>query len=638
MGIKDIKKFIYNYKKYSNFQFYKINHGFWERCEKVLKLKDKSDSALVKLEKKFGPKGFFVTGFYNEILLMLSNAAKTCDKNFFIGLELSGWPDDNRWTGTPKNPINTKKIRNRFKHKFDQKNISDGLLLKKSCIDGSIINLFDIISADKKIIIGPWYVKSLCKLKQFKDSIFIEVPYRDAIVQRQDLLKLIRSKINKDEQTTVLTQCGGSLSFYLGVNLTNDFEKLRWIDFGQALSINSIDDLNLKHWSVYYKKELQQTYNKLNNKKNTDKIFYPNRIIKTSYQRKKDSKNIIDFVENKSFDAHFITDLLKISKNNNQWANNGPLWEMLKFNFEKHLNLNEDQAIIPCSNGGIALEMLMSIKEISRNKSLKWAISSFSFSNLGVGRTFDSLILDCDEYGIISLEELQKANKNIIKRFDGVIITNPFGAINDFSDIIRWANENGKEVIIDNAGGIRPDVQKFDYQSFSLHHTKPYGFGEGGLALIPKKYEELAKSLIEYGKINKINNKFWINNGKISEISCAIILSRLNAFDMWYHLYQMQVGRIDSLASEAGLRPLHISLNPTPSMSKIYLCKKKIPLEAIKKTYPIPFGKYYKILMKTPNASYIYEHSINIPTHPDMAKVDRETILKTLHKVQKLLR
>jgi len=633
--MKDINNLIRNYQKYSNFQYYKINHGFWERCLKVLDLKNKTEDDLLKLEKDFGPKGFFVSGFYNEILKMLSNAAKKCDKNFFIGLELSGWPDDNRWTDTPKNPTNVKKLCNRYERKFEKNNVTDGLLLKKGCIDGSIINLFNKISADKKIIIGPWYVKSICKLKQFKDAIFVEIPYRDAIIQRQDILKLIKSKINKHQQTTVLTQCGGALSFYLGVNLTNDFENLRWIDFGQALSINSIDDLNHKHWSTYYKKELQQTYNKLNNKKNTDKIFYPNRIIKTSYQSTKDSNNIIDFVENKSFESNFLSDLLKISKKNNQWSNNGPLWEMLKYNFAKHLNLHEDQAIIPCSNGGIALEMLMSIKEISRGKSLRWAISSFSFSNLGVGRTFDSLILDCDENGIISLDELQKANKSFFNRFDGVIITNPFGAINDFSDIIKWANDNDKELVIDNAGGLRPDVQKFDYQSFSLHHTKPYGFGEGGLALIPKKYEELGQSLIEYGKVGSKNKKFWINNGKISELSCAAILSRLNSFDTWYYRYQMQIQRIDALAKEAGLKPLHLSLNPTPSMSKIYLSQKEIPIGAIKHNYPIPFGKYYKPLKNTQNATNIYKHTLNVPTHPDMAKVDREIILKAFHKIQK---
>ena len=64
------------------------------------------------------------------------------------------------------------------------------------------------------------------------------------------------------------------------------------------------------------------------------------------------------------------------------------------------------------------------------------------------------------------------------------------------------------------------------YQSFSLHHTKPYGAGEGGLFLSPRDEAEAIYALLNFGPFDD-NCSVWLNNGKLSDIACAFQLDRL---------------------------------------------------------------------------------------------------------------
>jgi dTDP-4-amino-4,6-dideoxygalactose transaminase len=44
----------------------------------------------------------------------------------------------------------------------------------------------------------------------------------------------------------------------------------------------------------------------------------------------------------------------------------------------------------------------------------------------------------------------------------------------------------------------------------SLHHTKPIGFGEGGLVIIDKEYEESVRIACNFGLVNgAFNERGW---------------------------------------------------------------------------------------------------------------------------------
>lgn len=65
----------------------------------------------------------------------------------------------------------------------------------------------------------------------------------------------------------------------------------------------------------------------------------------------------------------------------------------------------------------------------------------------------------------------------------------------------------------------------------SLHHTKPIGFGEGGLAIIDKKYEDQTRIACNFGLVDgKFNERS--GNYKMSEISAAAILQWWDQFEI----------------------------------------------------------------------------------------------------------
>ena len=65
----------------------------------------------------------------------------------------------------------------------------------------------------------------------------------------------------------------------------------------------------------------------------------------------------------------------------------------------------------------------------------------------------------------------------------------------------------------------------------SLHHTKPLGFGEGGLAIIDREYEEATRIATNFGIIDEQFNE-RSGNYKISEVNAAAILQWWDQFDI----------------------------------------------------------------------------------------------------------
>ena len=84
----------------------------------------------------------------------------------------------------------------------------------------------------------------------------------------------------------------------------------------------------------------------------------------------------------------------------------------------------------------------------------------------------------------------------------------------------------------------------------SLHHTKPFGFGEGGAIIVDKKYENIIRGLICFG-MNLSSELHYVregNNSKISEISAVYILQYLqNNFDSIINIHQNLYNYINKL-------------------------------------------------------------------------------------------
>ncbi len=337
----------------------------------------------------------------------------------------------------------------------------------------------------------------------------------------------------------------------------------------------------------------------------------------------------VSFIESKTPDLERISVLLASCQQRNQWANEGPLFHQLIEAYRQHMNLPSDRALFPCSNGGIALEAMARLHELKNGRRLRWLVSSFSFSNLARGYFSDVAFLDCDETGLLDLTALENVDVN---SYDGVIVTNPHGVCRNFQPYIDFAKQSGKALLLDNAAGMNAQVPDWPWQCFSLHHTKPYGVGEGGLALVPlHEYEEL-RSLLVYGSAPS-QPACWLNNGKLSDISCAFHLDRLERFHDWAPLYQEQAQRVIEIAGSVGLSPLLPFDGWAIATSWPLLAKQEIAPERTDNSQSIVLAKYYKPLAAKPRSRDIYNRLVNFPTHADVAQITDEQIRNEMQKL-----
>lgn len=343
-----------------------------------------------------------------------------------------------------------------------------------------------------------------------------------------------------------------------------------------------------------------------------------------------DGQTKIPFVESKNPNMDRIAVLLSQCSLTNQWANRGPLYNTLAKDYETHMNVADDLSITPCANGGIGLEAIARFLEIKFNGPIRWVASSFSFSNLGRGYFYDTKFIDCNTEGMLNLDALEAMDN---EAFDGFIVTNPFGLWDNFDNYINFAKKSGKYLIIDNAAGLREHLPAWPYQSFSLHHTKPYGAGEGGMILTPKSEAESVYNLLNYVPLSEEEKKQWINNGKVSDITCAFQIDRLEQFGEWMPKYQEQTDRITKLAIEIGLKPLFSFAENVPATSLPFISEAPISLGKIEKMTSCIAAKYYLPLSNTPNCVDLYSRLINLPSHPDVVQISDEQWKEDLKNV-----
>jgi dTDP-4-amino-4,6-dideoxygalactose transaminase len=343
---------------------------------------------------------------------------------------------------------------------------------------------------------------------------------------------------------------------------------------------------------------------------------------------------MIRFVENKTPDMARVSGLLSLCAAENQWANRGPLYRMLADGFAAHFGIGADRAVVPCANAGVALEAMARLLAMRAGRKLRWIGSAFSFQNLGRGHFADMSFVDCDAEGRLDLSEVEAQDPD---SYDGLVVVNPFGLFRDFDAYIAFARRTGKLMLIDNAAGVDHTIPDWPWQAFSLHHTKPYGMGEGGLALTPAEAAEDLYGLLNYGPVPG-DPSAWINNGKLSDIACAFLIDRLEKVRDWAPKYLVQAERVMRVASAAGLRPVRPFGDAAPATSWVFLADRPIPIERVLAAEHVFLAKYYKPLAPLPRTLDLYSRLVNVPTHPDLAALSEGDLCSELAGLSGLLR
>jgi dTDP-4-amino-4,6-dideoxygalactose transaminase len=190
--------------------------------------------------------------------------------------------------------------------------------------------------------------------------------------------------------------------------------------------------------------------------------------------------------------------------------------------------------------------------------------------------------------------------------------------------IVEFTQRLGKAMIIDNAMGL-VGFDRRDHggvlECISLHHTKPFGFGEGGCLILDRDLEGDAKRALDFGY-----GWQWpaggssLSNGKLSEPSAAFILDRLEKAPSYVAGYRLQFERIRKLGERHGFCLLvdDGELGQRVPGSVPLLSNMAISLDEVSNEL-VAVAKYYRPISGMVNASEIYSRIVNIPCHPGMA-------------------
>jgi dTDP-4-amino-4,6-dideoxygalactose transaminase len=121
---------------------------------------------------------------------------------------------------------------------------------------------------------------------------------------------------------------------------------------------------------------------------------------------------------------------------------------------------------------------------------------------------------------------------------EAVMLVAPFGITQDFSTHVALCRARGVMVLVDNAAGLgggplsRGALRGNAYEIYSLHATKPFAIGEGGVVQTTADRADAVRSAINFGfPHNPEHRGGWGINGKMSEFSAAVGMAMLARYD-----------------------------------------------------------------------------------------------------------
>jgi dTDP-4-amino-4,6-dideoxygalactose transaminase len=223
---------------------------------------------------------------------------------------------------------------------------------------------------------------------------------------------------------------------------------------------------------------------------------------------------------------------LEVAHDTNQFTNGGWAVSELEERARQMLKIDDGKAVIATSSGSTALHAMLYGMERQMDMRLRIATQDFTFASNSQGPATGPIITDIDANCNMNL-----ADEYALEYANLYIITNCFGHVQDLDSILQFCQSNKKLLILDNAASPYSffngtNTCNYGTGSYvSLHHTKPIGFGEGGLAIIDRHFENSVRIAINFGLIEGQFNERG-NNFKMSEISAAAILQYWDSFNI----------------------------------------------------------------------------------------------------------
>ncbi len=357
----------------------------------------------------------------------------------------------------------------------------------------------------------------------------------------------------------------------------------------------------------------------------------------------------VGWICKKPVDFELIQKLLQRSIELNQMTNGGPLIGELERFLRQELEIKDDRCVIVAVNGALALHTLVNGINLHLGKQIRYATQAFTFPCSAQGPCQDSYIIDIDPV-------LYCLNLNEIPAdADGIIVTNLFGNVSPIDNFLQWqkdeVNDKCRKILLfDNATVPFSTYRNLNVNNYgdgciiSLHHSKIFGYSEGGIIIAKKEYEESIRKCLNFGfSVSKgvVNWSNLGNNAKMSEVSAAFILGYLSQIPKRIKKHQIQIyqefkKKLEPFEPEVKLFPHFDPLNSVPFVSCFALIfRKKITNDDLQtcELSGITSRKYYTPLNDSPIAKYLFEHILCLPCHleVDVLVLDRYiSLIKSL--------
>ena len=117
------------------------------------------------------------------------------------------------------------------------------------------------------------------------------------------------------------------------------------------------------------------------------------------------------------------------------------------------------------------------------------------------------------------------------------VVVSPFGIRTDFRDHAAIAAAHDAILVIDSAAGLGVDPIPYHadphvFEAYSMHATKPFGIGEGGVVFGARSCEASLRSALNFGIPDLLADgpPNWGINGKLSEMHAAVGLAVLDTY------------------------------------------------------------------------------------------------------------
>jgi dTDP-4-amino-4,6-dideoxygalactose transaminase len=336
-----------------------------------------------------------------------------------------------------------------------------------------------------------------------------------------------------------------------------------------------------------------------------------------------------------------IADDLREIYKNNYYSNNGPVYRRFVAAMEDYLG--QGLHVVAINNATTALMLVMKACYPKDSQKKYVAVPAFTFpaGPLAIEWSgYEPIFFDVNESDAQpSIESFERLYKKYHSQMAGILLTNSFGiGNNELTEWEKTSKDKDLALIIDSApgiGSVYPDGQLLGgggiCEIFSMHVTKPFGIGEGGL--ITTKDRDLAQKLESLKNFGFGTTKTATDqglNGKITELDCAIGLRLLKSFDVtlkqrkavhsMYEDYLEKKVRFLPNARKAAIQFITIIVD-AEVRDRVLANLEKNKIEA--RTYyapPLHQHAYFKDTLKVelPETELLSRQVISLPLHGDM--------------------